>query len=93
MKKVEQPNVPAPAAMENSAPRVAPPKTPGTKQNPPAESTKPDVSVEKPKHGPPADIAPKVKPVPPANVPVKPPPSHEEGKNPKKNEPAASPTP
>lgn len=78
-----------------AAPRIAPPATPETKPNKLAPDLKPEAAVEKPKHGPPADMAPKMKKEPPpVNVPVNPPPpARDEGKKQKKNEPATAPTP
>jgi hypothetical protein len=91
-RKFETVSPPAPVA-----PRIAPPATPESKPNKSGpDSTKPEAAAEKPKHEPPADLAPKMKKEPPpsANAPVNPPPAREEGsKKQKKNEPAASPTP
>jgi len=65
---------------------VAPPATPlenkPNKSGP--DSTKAETAVEKPKHERPADLAPKVKEQPP---------TRDEGKKQKKNEPATAPTP
>jgi hypothetical protein len=87
-KRNVEPVVPQPAPMENSVPRSTPPPV-----------KRPD-SVEKSKHGPPADTAPKMKNEPPqermappaSNVPANPP-GKGDGKKEKKNEPATAPTP
>jgi hypothetical protein len=76
------------------APKVAPPATPDSKPNKPAPDSKPEAAVDKSRHEPSADLAPKMKKDgPAANTPVNPPPARDEGKKQKKNEPAASPTP
>lgn len=103
-KPKNEPAVPPPLdAAPKSAPRIAPPPTPETKQKQPGpDTTKPEAAVEKPKQ-PPADI-PKPKkeqpppervmpPPPPSNAPVNPPPPRDEGKKKDRNVPATSPTP
>jgi hypothetical protein len=76
------------------APKVAPPPMPESKPNKPAPDLKPEATVDKSKHEPSADMAPKMKKEqPPTNAPVNPPPARDEGKKPKKNEPASAPTP
>jgi hypothetical protein len=73
------------------APKVPPPATPDSKPNKPASDSKPETAVDKSRHEPPADMAPKMKrEQPPVNPP---PPARDEGKKQKKNEPATSPTP
>jgi hypothetical protein len=103
-RKDESAVLPPPQAPK-SAPRVAPPPTPETRQNRTApDMTKPETAVEKPKHEAPADIPAKTKkeppskdlvPPPPANAPMNPPAARDEGKKKDKgkNEPATSPTP
>jgi hypothetical protein len=100
-RKAEPAAMPPPA--QQSAPRVAAPVTPETKQNRPLpDSMKPEAAVEKPKREMPAEIPkPKkdqmperVAPVPPAaNAPANLPPTRDDGKRKKKDEPAAVPTP
>jgi hypothetical protein len=97
-KRKNESAIPAPEAPK-SAPRIAPPPTPETKNQTTPDTTKPEAAVEKPKHQPPADIAAKpekkqerVAPPPAANAPANPPPGRDEGKK-TKNEPATSPTP
>ena len=77
------------------APKVAAPPTPESRPNKPAPDSKPEVAVDKSKHEPSADMAPKMKKEqPPTNAPVNPPPpARDEEKKQKKNEPATSPTP
>ena len=101
-RKMIQP-FPAVTAPPPVAPRVAPPPMPEKKPDKRVpDSTNPAPSIEKPKHERPPE-APQMKkqppemkkgPVPPANAPQNPPPPpRDAGKKPKKNEPAASPTP
>ncbi len=82
-RKVEP--VPPPSAIA-PAPRVAPPPVPDKKhENPAPDATRPEAAVEKPKHQPAADIAPKREAAPPS--------ARDERKKQKKNEPASVPTP
>jgi hypothetical protein len=76
------------------APKVAPPPMPENKPNKPAPDSKPEAAVDRSKHEPSAEMAPKMKKEQPPNAPVNPPPTaRDEGKKQKKNGPATSPTP
>jgi hypothetical protein len=52
------------------APKVAPPPTPGSKPNKPAPDSKPEAGVDKSKHEPSAEMAPKMKKNEPATAPT-----------------------